>query len=161
MIEQQLAESLLRHHFTIGLAESCTGGLIAKRLTDQPGSSAYVLGGVVAYANSVKEQVLGVSSHTLESYGAVSAETALEMAEGARRLLGASIALSITGIAGPGGGSPTKPIGLTYIGLATPTHPTQTFRYVWAGDREAVRMQSATQALQLVLNWIDALEQAL
>ncbi|MGV2435411.1 MAG UNVERIFIED_CONTAM: nicotinamide-nucleotide amidohydrolase family protein [Anaerolineae bacterium] len=99
MIEQRLAQKLLQHSLTICLAESCTGGLIAKRLTDQAGSSAYVVGGVVAYANSVKEQVLGISHHTLETYGAVSAETALEMAEGARRLLGADIALSITGIA--------------------------------------------------------------
>ncbi len=161
MIEQRLAQKLLQHSLTICLAESCTGGLIAKRLTDQAGSSAYVVGGVVAYANSVKQHVLGVSRDTLETFGAVSAETALEMAEGARRLLGADIALSITGIAGPGGGSPTKPVGLTYMGLATPTPPTQTFRYVWAGDRETVRMHSATQALQLVLDWLETLEQPL
>jgi nicotinamide-nucleotide amidase len=102
----------------LAVAESCTGGLIAHRLTNAPGSSRYFLGGVVAYANEVKERVLGVRPGTLREDGAVSREAALEMARGVRRLLGADIAISATGIAGPTGGMPEKPVGLVYVALA-------------------------------------------
>jgi len=101
---------------TLATAESCTGGLIAKRLTDAPGSSAYFVGGVVAYSNQVKSRLLGVDPHFFPSFGAVSEEVAMAMAEGAKRSLGADCAISVTGIAGPSGATPEKPVGLVYIG---------------------------------------------
>lgn len=106
--------------FTLAVAESCTGGLLSHRITNIPGSSDYYRGSVTAYANEVKERVLGVPAATLQAHGAVSAETALAMARGVRPLLSADLGLSVTGIAGPGGGTPQKPVGLVYIGLVTP-----------------------------------------
>src|SRR5207253_8703595 len=103
---------------TVALAESCTGGLVAHRLTNVPGSSAYVRGALVAYANSAKQDLLGVRRETLAAHGAVSEETAGEMAAGARRAFGASIGVSTTGIAGPDGGTPEKPVGTVCFGLA-------------------------------------------
>lgn len=102
---------------TLAVAESCTGGLLAHYLTNVPGSSNYFLGGVIAYANEVKEQLLGVPSEVIEQHGAVSWQTALAMARGVSRLLRADVALSITGIAGPTGSTPDKPVGLVYLGL--------------------------------------------
>lgn len=144
IIRQAAAQSL-----TLGLAESCTGGLIAKWLTDPAGASAAFLGGVVAYANSVKEKVLGVRAETLAKYGAVSAETAREMASGARRVLGVDLALSITGIAGPAGGSPEKPVGTVWIGLADGTG-TRAEQFRFDGERSLVRARAAEAALELL-----------
>src|SRR5581483_10970149 len=106
------------HGLWISLAESCTGGLVSKRLTDVAGSSSYIKLNVVTYANEAKEKVLGVSPQTLETHGAVSEQCAQEMCEGMRRLSNCDIAVSITGIAGPDGGTPEKPVGLVYVGLA-------------------------------------------
>jgi PncC family amidohydrolase len=113
-LEVIVGQLLLQRKLTMALAESCTGGLVGHRLTDVPGSSAYLLGGIVAYSYDAKELLLGVQHNTLYDHGAVSAETAVEMARGARRALGADIGLSVTGIAGPGGGLPGKPVGLVY-----------------------------------------------
>jgi len=118
-MEEAVARLLVGTGRTLGVAESCTGGLIAHRLTNVPGSSAYMLCGVVAYSNESKVHVLGVDPEKIEKFGAVSAEVAAEMAEGVRRIAGADIGLSTTGIAGPGGGSPEKPVGLLYAGLST------------------------------------------
>ena len=118
-----------------------------------PGSSDYYLGGITAYANQTKITLLGVQAKTLEQHGAVSRETALEMAEGVRRALSADIGLSITGIAGPGGGTTAKPVGLTWIGLSV-AGSNQAWRYVWGGDRLAVKEQSAEQALKLVAAYL-------
>lgn len=151
-LEEQVGALLRERGLTICAAESCTGGLVLHRLTNIPGSSTYVLGGVVAYANPIKQALLKVKQGTLLAQGAVSAEVAREMATGARELFRADVAVSITGIAGPGGGTDEKPVGLTYIGLVVPHHEVIVQRHVWDGDREAVKAASATAALQLVLD---------
>jgi PncC family amidohydrolase len=151
-LEARVGDALRVRGWTICTAESCTGGLIAHRLTNIPGSSDYVLGGVVAYANRIKQSLLHVRQGTLIAYGAVSEQTASEMAVGARELFGADVAVSVTGIAGPGGGSAEKPVGLTYIGVAGPNDLLVVQRHIWEGDREAVKNASAEGALQLVLD---------
>jgi PncC family amidohydrolase len=153
-LEVSLGDLLKRRGLRLAVAESCTGGLVGHRITNVPGSSDYFLGGVIAYANQVKAGVLGVRWETLEQYGAVSAETALEMAQGVRRVLEADIGASITGIAGPGGGSQEKPVGLTWIGLSTGGF-TKAWRYVWAGDRLAVKEQSANEVLRVVVAYLE------
>ncbi len=152
----QVGEALRARGWWVAVAESCTGGLILNRLTNIPGSSAYVLGGVVAYDNRVKSGLLGVLPETMATYGAVSAETAGEMARGVLARLGADVAVSITGIAGPGGGTPEKPVGLTYIGIATRAGTSRVEQHVWAGDRLAVKMQSADQALRMVFDAVSS-----
>jgi PncC family amidohydrolase len=156
-LEKKVGDALRAKGWTICAAESCTGGLVMHRLTNIAGSSDYVLGGVVAYANSAKQQILHVHQGTLIAYGAVSEQVATEMATGARELFGASIAVSVTGIAGPGGGSADKPVGLTYIGLAGPDNLMVVQRHVWDGDREAVKAASAEAVLQLVLDTLNGL----
>lgn len=150
-LAQQLGQTLRDAHLTICAAESCTGGLFLSTLTDISGSSAYVLGGVVTYSNEAKEQLVHVQPETLIAHGAVSEPTAHEMALGVQKLIGADIAISITGIAGPGGGTPEKPVGLVYIGLAY-NDTVQVVRHVWSGDRIDNKVQSVVAALQLVLN---------
>lgn len=150
-LEARVGHALRAKGWTICTAESCTGGLIAHRLTNIPGSSEYVLGGAVAYANRIKQSLLHVRQGTLIAYGAVSEQTASEMAVGARELFGADVAVSVTGIAGPDGGSAEKPVGLTYIGVAGPEGLLTVHRHVWEGDREAVKNASAEAALALVL----------
>ncbi len=140
---------LANHELTIVTAESCTGGLIAHLITNVPGSSGYFLGGVVSYSNALKRDLLGVPDATLERYGAVSEETALAMAKGARERFGADIAVSVTGIAGPGGGTTAKPVGLTWIGLAK-ADTAFARQFVWGGDREENKHLSATAALDLI-----------
>jgi len=136
---------------TVGTAESCTGGLIAHLLTEVPGSSAYVMGGIVAYANNIKEQVLGVPAAMLIQYGAVSEQVAIAMAEGARRALRVDYALSVTGVAGPGGGTPEKPVGLIYVAVATPSG-TYSAKHNWnSSDRSANKIKSAEAAFKLLL----------
>ena len=139
----------LEKGITIGTAESCTGGLVGKMLTDLGGSSGYYQGGVISYANAVKEQVLGVSSETLATYGAVSEETAKEMVEGVFRVLRTDYAIATTGIAGPGGGSQEKPVGLVYIGIGTPREIT-VYKEIFIGDRTSIRKSVAERAIQYV-----------
>jgi PncC family amidohydrolase len=128
---------------------SCTGGLVGHRLTNVPGSSAYFLGGVIAYSYDAKEHLLGVRHNTLYDYGAVSEPVVHEMARGVRRALGADIGVAVTGIAGPGGGLPGKPVGLTWIALAA-HHFDQAESHLWQGDREANKAQSAEAVLALL-----------
>ena len=135
---------------TIGTAESCTGGMVAAALTDRAGSSAYMLGGVVSYANEVKSGVLGVPAELIGELGAVSEPVAAQMAEGARRVLGTDIAVSTTGIAGPGGARPGKPVGTVCFGLAIEGRDTETVTRVFPGDRAAVRTLATAAALHLV-----------
>jgi PncC family amidohydrolase len=154
-LEIEVGERLQAKGWRACTAESCTGGLVAHRLTNIPGSSAYVLGGVVAYANAIKVALLGVQEATLAAHGAVSAQTAEEMALGALARFGADVAVSITGIAGPGGGSAEKPVGLTYIAAATRSGVFRVERHVWAGERIAVKEQSADAALRLMMAAIE------
>jgi PncC family amidohydrolase len=151
---RQLAERLqaicLEAGLTVATAESCTGGRIADALTDIAGSSGYVRGGVVAYADAVKREVLGVPSVVIEQHGAVSAQVARAMAAGARARLGVDLAVAVTGIAGPSGATPGKPIGLTYVALADPAG-IEIRRFAWSGDREANKAASARVALELLV----------
>jgi PncC family amidohydrolase len=153
-LEQQVGRALLDRGWDLALAESCTGGLIGFRITAVSGSSGYFCGGVVAYENRVKERLLGVRSATLRLHGAVSAETAVEMARGARRLFGAKVALSVTGVAGPGGGTEAKPVGLVYAAACSGRKKVFTERH-FAGGREHVRRRAADMALELLLSLIE------
>jgi PncC family amidohydrolase len=135
---------------TLAVAESCTGGLVADALTDVPGSSGYFLGGIVSYADEVKERQLGVPAEVIAAHGAVSAQVARAMAEGVRARLGAGIAGAVTGIAGPDGGTDAKPVGLTYVAVAD-EHGVDVRRFVWAGDRGLNKRSSAEAVLQLLV----------
>lgn len=152
-IEKEIRDLLLARDLTFATAESSTGGLVAHRITNVSGSSAYYLGGVVAYANEAKELLLGVCRETLLAHGAVSEETAREMARGARLRMGADIAVSVTGIAGPTGGTLDKPVGLVYVALSAPDAELCQ-RHCWQGDRLANKEQSADAALRLVLSYL-------
>ncbi|MGC8880358.1 MAG: CinA family protein [Anaerolineae bacterium] len=148
-----VGEQLRARGWRLAVAESCTGGLVGHWITEVAGSSDYFLGGVIAYSNQAKEQLLGVHPSTLLQHGAVSEATAREMAAGVRRLLGADVALAVTGIAGPGGGTTEKPVGLVYIALDAPDHQTCR-RHVWDGDRAANKAQSAHAALALLRDYL-------
>jgi len=136
---------------TVALAESCTGGMISSLLTDVPGSSDYLLLDAVTYSNASKTKLLGVSAEILRAYGAVSGECAQAMADGARRLADADIAVSVTGIAGPGGGSDDKPVGTVWMGMARRDEPTRTERFSLSGDRGRIRHRAAYLALQAIV----------
>jgi PncC family amidohydrolase len=152
----ELRVGILLHQagLTFATAESCTGGLISDRITNIPGSSDYFLGGIVAYSYEAKVALLNVSWDTLNTKGAVSQETVLEMARGARKVLGAIIAVSVTGIAGPGGATPEKPVGTTWIGLITPEGE-WTRQFIWEGNRLMNKEKSADAALQIVLDYLE------
>lgn len=137
---------LSRQGYTVALAESCTGGLVGKMLTDIPGSSTSFWGGVISYSNEAKTRILGVGGETLKGYGAVSPETAKEMARGIRKLAGSTYGMSLTGIAGPEGGSPEKPVGLVYMGMAT-VDGEQALELRLLGDRSGIRTLAAKSAL--------------
>ena len=153
-LEERVGKLLVERGLTLALAESCTGGLIGHRITNVPGSSEYFMGGVVAYSYEAKERVLDVRHDTLYDYGAVSEETALEMARGARRLLMTDVALAVTGIAGPGGGIPGKPVGLVYVALSARDWE-RCERYVWPHDRAGNKAASADAALTLLLAYLE------
>ena len=134
---------------SLATAESCTGGLIAAALTAIAGSSSVIMAGFVTYSNDAKQKMVGVASETLAAHGAVSEEVARQMAEGARDRAGVSLALSCTGIAGPGGATPGKPVGLVFIGCAREGTSTMVERHVFPGDRAAVRAATVAAALDL------------
>ncbi|HIC89395.1 MAG TPA: CinA family protein [Anaerolineae bacterium] len=153
---EALVGKLLRERgLMLALAESCTGGLVGHRVTNVPGSSDYFLGSAVTYAYSAKEKLLGVRHETLMTQGAVSPQTAQEMAQGARRLFGSDVAVAVTGIAGPSGAMPGKPVGLVYIHLSAPDAEWGE-RHVWQGDRLSNKAQSAEAALALLLRYLEA-----
>ena len=151
--EIEIGRLLRQRGLKLGLAESCTGGLVGHRITDIPGSSEYFMGGVVSYSYEAKVSVLGVSWDTLNSFGAVSRETVLEMARGAIKLLDVDIAVSVSGIAGPGGGTLDKPVGTTWIGLAA-TDGEWAREFHFNGDREQNKASSADAALQMLLDYL-------
>jgi len=153
-----LAERIQHHaielRLTVATAESCTGGLIAHAITEVAGSSGYYIGGAVTYSDALKRTVLGVPDETLERHGAVSAQVAVAMAEGARAAFGADVAVAVTGIAGPAGGSAAKPVGLTYVCVAD-AHGHEVQRHRWTGDRSANKHEAARAALLLVAERIE------
>ncbi len=148
-LEQVVAQLLTENRATIAVAESCTGGLLAERLTSLPGSSAYFVGGVVCYSNEMKTSMVGVPAELIEAKGAVSAEVALALASGIRKRTGATLGLGVTGIAGPSGATPEKPVGLVHISIADERGAVETPIQL-PGDRERIRQFSAQRALNLV-----------
>ncbi len=155
-LAERLQGICLGRGLTVALAESCTGGMVAATLTDVAGSSGYFLGGIVSYADTAKGDLLGVAEATLAAHGAVSAQVARAMAIGARVRFEASLAASVTGIAGPDGGSEEKPVGLTYVGVAD-GRGTDVRRFSWTGDRAVNRDESARAALELLIERAEAL----
>jgi len=151
----QLQDACLAAGATLALAESCTGGMVAASLSAIPGASGYFVGGVVSYADAAKRDLLGVDPVVIAAHGAVSAQVAQAMALGARTRFGATIAASVTGIAGPDGGTTAKPVGLTYIGVADDAG-VDIRRTVWSGDRPANRRDSAIAVVELLLDRIAA-----
>lgn len=152
---ETLAHRLKAHDWMLVTAESCTGGLIAKRCTDRPGSSSWFFGGFVTYANEAKMRWLGVEEATLRLHGAVSEQTVREMAAGALQRSDAHIAVAVSGIAGPSGGTPDKPVGTVWIGWATRSGTIEAQCYHFDGDRTAVREQAARAALVGVVHMIE------
>ncbi|HCB94184.1 MAG TPA: competence protein ComA [Selenomonas sp.] len=154
-LEISTGRLLAKERLTIACAESCTGGLLTSRLTDVAGSSAYVKGSIVSYSNEIKERLVGVKSDTLAGYGAVSEQTAGEMAEGIRRAIGADIGVGVTGIAGPDGGTPQKPVGLVYIAVAG-AQGTVIRENRFKGTRGEIKLQTTETALEMIKNYISA-----
>ena len=154
-LEEDLLKLCVSKHLTVATAESCTGGLLADRITNIAGSSDYYLGGVVSYAYSAKETLLGVDHDLLLRDGAVSETVACQMARGVRQRLGADVGIGITGIAGPGGGSPDKPVGLVWIGLAD-ARADRAERYLWDSDRVGNKQRSVEAALKMLIAWAEA-----
>jgi PncC family amidohydrolase len=153
-LEITVGRLLREKSLTLAVAESCTGGLVSHRITNVPGSSEYYRGAITAYAYDVKETLLHVRSETLADHGAVSERTAREMAEGVRQAIGADVGVSVTGIAGPTGGTPEKPVGLVYIGLTAPDGD-WVEHHVWAGDRVENKARSADAALDLLVRYLE------
>jgi nicotinamide-nucleotide amidase len=153
-LARELGQALLARNQRVAAAESCTGGWVAKALTDVPGSSRWFESGIVAYSNSAKHSVLGVPAGLIAAHGAVSEQVVRAMAEGARAKLGADVAVAVSGVAGPDGGTPDKPVGLVWFAWAV-RPGTTTERRVFAGDRESVRRQSVALALERLLELVD------
>lgn len=154
LLEITVGKYLNQRGLKLAVAESCTGGLLADQITDVPGSSDYFIGGVVSYSYEAKVSLLHVSWDTLRLQGAVSRETVIEMARGVRTVLGADIGVSVSGIAGPTGGLPGKPVGTTWIGLSA-RDGDWARKFVWNGDRRANKASSAQAALQFVLDYLN------
>ena len=158
-LEIQVGVLLRQHNLKLAAAESCTGGLIGHRITNVPGSSEYYLGSIIAYSYEAKERLLSVKHATLQTYGAVSQETVLEMAHGVRAVFSPDfpmdkiVGISVSGIAGPGGGLPGKPVGLVWIGLSA-AGLEKAYRFLWKGDRLTNKELSAEMALQLLLDYL-------
>ncbi|NYG57615.1 nicotinamide-nucleotide amidase [Nocardioides daedukensis] len=155
-LDEDLANELLAKGLTVATAESCTAGLVAARLADRPGSSAYLVGGFVTYSNAAKISQLGVDADVLAEHGAVSEPVALAMARGARHRLETSFGISTTGVAGPGGGTPEKPVGLVHVAVSGPGGDAH-LRLMLPGDRRRVRSDTVTELLRLLLDQARAL----
>jgi len=155
-LEKQIGALLRKHGKSISIAESCTGGFISHRITNVPGSSNYYDCSVIAYSNQSKIDILHVSPETLKKFGAVSRQTAVEMAQGIKQISGSDLGLVVTGIAGPVGGTPEKPVGLVYICLASDESVVcEEFRF--KGKREEIKLQASEAALQMIKNHVQAL----
>lgn len=151
---EELSLLLLEKNMRLVTAESCTGGMIAAVMTDRSGSSALFERGYVTYSNEAKIEELGVKSETIETHGAVSEQTAIEMAQGALKHSHADIALSVTGIAGPNGGTKEKPVGLVYIGIALPNKTPFAIKNNFDGDRTTIRQATVEKALELLIETV-------
>lgn len=149
-LTQTLFDKLIAQGVILTTAESCTGGLIASQITSFAGSSAIFDRGFVTYSNQSKIDMLGVGAQTIENFGAVSEQTAMEMAEGALKNSMATLSVSVTGIAGPDGGTADKPVGTVFIGLARAGLTTETHKFLFKGDREDVRTQTVAKAFELI-----------
>ena len=154
-IEEVIAHRLIAVHGTLAVAESCTGGMVGEVITSISGASGFFLGGIIAYGNSVKAGLLGVDERTLEREGAVSENVALQMAAGVRRSLGADYGIGVTGIAGPAGGTPEKPVGLVYVSISSDTGEAVRGDN-FDGGRDEVRRASVNAALHLLLEKLDS-----
>jgi PncC family amidohydrolase len=152
-LEQVVLERMGASGQTLALAESCTGGLVSHRITNIPGSSIIFNGGIVSYSNDAKMSLLGVRAETLQEHGAVSEQTVLEMACGVRRALSADIGAAVSGIAGPGGATPGKPVGLVWIGLSASAIESA-WRYMFQGDRASIKEQSAQAVLRHIIEYL-------
>ena len=157
MIEAEVGDALRKRGLTLATAESCTGGLVGHRITNVSGSSDYYKGGITAYANDVKAEILQVAPEILEEKGAVSAECAEEMANGVRTLLDSDIGISTTGVAGPTGGTPEKPVGLVYIALATKDYVDYE-KHIFHRDREGNKREAADAALEMLKQYLSTRE---
>jgi PncC family amidohydrolase len=153
-IEQKIAKILTKSKETVALAESCSGGLLANRLTNIPGSSTFFKGGIITYSNKAKISLLKVPSFTIKKHGAVSSQTACSMAKNVRSLFKVNFGLAITGIAGPSGGTKLKPVGLTFIAINTPRE-TACFKFHFKGNRLQNKKSSTDEALKLLLEFIE------
>lgn len=153
-MENTFGKLLIQKSLTIATAESCTGGLIGHMITSNPGSSAYFMGGIISYSNQAKCDLLSVSPDTLKRYGAVSNETAMEMAKGVRERFGTEIGLSVTGIAGPDGGTKEKPVGTVYMGFAF-DKKILSVKYLFRGTREEIKQQTAETALENIRRYLN------
>ena len=153
-LAEDLSEILSRKRITLSVAESCTGGMLGSMITSVPGSSRYFLGGVVSYSNDMKEELLKVPKHVMIKKGAVSEDVACSMAAGVRELFGSDISASITGVAGPGGGTASKPVGLVWIGIST-KDGTFAKKFCFDGDRENVRSCAVGTAAALLIEAAD------
>ncbi|MCL1978754.1 MAG: CinA family protein [Methanomassiliicoccaceae archaeon] len=150
-LEEDLSRILSEKKITISVAESCTGGMLGSIITSVPGSSAYFLGGAVTYGYDSKEKLLGIKGSTLMNHGAVSENAAVEMAAGARELFGSDIAVSITGVAGPGGGAEAKPVGLVWFGISS-MNGTFSEKFNFSGNRDEIRKNAADTAMRLLID---------
>jgi PncC family amidohydrolase len=158
-LEKQIGALLRKHGKTISIAESCTGGFISHRITNVPGSSNYYDCSVIAYSNQSKIDILHVSPETLKKFGAVSRQTAIEMAQGIKQISGSDLGLAVTGIAGPGGGTPEKPVGLVYICLASDEDVVcEEFRF--KGKREEIKLQASEAALEMIKKYFQAMSES-
>jgi PncC family amidohydrolase len=158
-LAERLQAICLERGLTVAVAESCTGGLVADAITDIPGSSAYFLGGIVSYGNDAKADLLGVPVEVIAAHGAVSAQVGRAMAEGARSRFDTDLAASVTGVAGPDGGTEAKPVGLTYVAVAGAIG-VDVRRFLWPGDRAANKESSAAAVLEVLVEWAGQSEAA-
>lgn len=154
LLAEGVGKLLRSKGLTVSVAESCTGGRLGDMLTDVPGSSDYFLGGIISYSNDAKVSLLGVNSRTLKAKGAVSEEVAVQMAVGARTKFGADIGIGITGVAGPAGGTPTKPVGLVYVAVSS-RESSECSRNVFRGSRSSIKDQSARKALEMLEKFLE------
>lgn len=157
MLVEEIGQVLRSKKKTLAVAESCTGGKLGDLITEVPGSSDYFLGGIISYSNDSKANLLGVDRETLKAKGAVSEEVALQMATGARRALGADIGVGVTGVAGPGGGTVTKPVGLVYIAVSS-AEASVCKRNLFKGSRSSIKKQSAEKALAMLKDLVDKIQ---